>query len=149
MYDDADHEVVSKHSWHIIKSFRTFYAQTNYYPEGVEHKKVNRRSIKMHQILLKTQSSDIIIDHKDGNGLNNQRKNIRTCTQQENAINKGSVGAIKYKGVYQVRDKYRTAIKKGKQRINLGYYNTPKDAAKAYNIKAVELFGEFAFLNSI
>src|SRR6478609_5598332 len=96
---------------------------------------------------------DMWIDHIDNNSLNNKRENLRVTTPHQNSFNKSkqSNTSSKFKGVsYYVKlKKYRAYISHKGKRINLGYYVNEIDAAKAYNTKAIELFGEYANLNPI
>jgi hypothetical protein len=95
-----------------------------------------------------------IVDHIDGNTLNNQRDNLRICTNAQNMCNRGKTKANKsgFKGVYFVAGKtnrWRAEIERDRTRYRLGCFNTPEEAAIAYNNKAIELHGEFAKLNEI
>jgi hypothetical protein len=95
-----------------------------------------------------------IIDHIDGNELNNTKKNLRIITYQQNTFNQKiqkRKKTSKYKGVYKYKNiknkKYCAYITINKKRISIGYYYTEIEAAKAYDEKAKELFGEYASLN--
>lgn len=91
------------------------------------------------------------IDHEDRNPFNNQKSNLRFCTQQQNCQNRTKIQntSSKYKGVVYVknRKKWRACITLNGNKIYLGSYILEEDAAKAYDRKAVELFKEFACLN--
>jgi hypothetical protein len=96
----------------------------------------------------------MLVDHKDRNGLNNQKENLRICDYSKNAQNSKRnpiYGSSNYKGVYLYKrtNKYRANIKLKGKRIYLGYFDSDKEAALAYNKKAIELFGEYACLNII
>ena len=88
------------------------------------------------------------IDHIDGDGLNNRRANLRHCTNQENCRNQGLARNNRsgFKGVswYPNSGKWVATIWDGKRKVFLGYYADPVEAARAYDAKARELFGEFA-----
>jgi hypothetical protein len=90
------------------------------------------------------------IDHIDGNGLNNDINNLRLCSPSQNASNRNPIKGKKYKGMYFTRNgKWSAQITFNYKKISLGVFTTEKEAAIAYNLKALELFGEFAKLNEI
>jgi predicted transcriptional regulator len=91
------------------------------------------------------------IDRKNNDG-NYEPDNCRWVTNQQNLFNKGCYkNKSGYKGVswYPKYNKWLTRISKNKQRIFVGYFESKSDAAKAYNEKAKELFGEYAHLNMV
>lgn len=94
-----------------------------------------------------------IFDHKDRDFLNNQKENLRKCTQSLNMANRSKYGkySSKYKGVsFCVRDDcWRAHIKINGKSKSLGTFMTEVGAAKAYNSAASTAFGEFAVLNKI
>ncbi len=90
------------------------------------------------------------MDHINGDPLDNRRANLRICTRWENAQNQTKVrGRIDYRGVYRNGSGYRAALTHKGQRYNLGTYGTPEEEAAAYNVKALELRGEYASLNNV
>lgn len=93
-------------------------------------------------------SEGMVVDHINGNPLDNRRSNLRICTQQQNLLNKSSSnGSSKYKGVrYNNCSWSARLIYKGLE-YNLGKYSAEEEAGRAYDKKAKELFGEFAYLN--
>ena len=107
----------------------------------------------MHHAILGKPSSGLMIDHKDGNGLNNTRANLRVVTRQQNDWNRGftwntpkKTKTSKFKGVSLKEGKWRAQIFfKGK--IHLGTFNTAEEAAKIYDVAACYYFGSFARLN--
>jgi len=132
--------------WQIIKSKKTFYAKRT-----IEFG-LKKASIRLHRILLKTQ---LLVDHKDRDGLNCLPHNLREATYSENRMNSENTGTSQFKGVSIKHVKYKNKIyqywsaeicKNGK-RIKIGQFKKQEDAAKAYDKKALELFGEFANLN--
>ena len=94
---------------------------------------------------------DLMVDHRNHNTLDNQRCNLRVCTNIQNQQNKKrkiNIGS-KYKGIhfYKQCKKWQAKIKYNKRQLFLGYFDKEINAAKAYDKKAKELFGEFAFTN--
>ena len=97
----------------------------------------------------------MLIDHINGDPLDNRKVNLRACTHSENAMNKKVRADSRsgYKGVWLSPDGEAIqayirppTMTKGK-RITIGHYGTLEEAARAYDAKAKELFGEFAKLN--
>jgi len=150
LIDDEDYERVSLYNWLIRNSRKDsnkIYAVTSIWITAL-HKSYY---IRMHRFILNNNPLGLEVDHKDGNGLNNQKDNLRLCTRQQNAQNVKKKDGRDYKGVSTTRNpnKFRAYIKKDKRFYSLGYYNTRLEAALAYNKKAIELFGEYANLNII
>ena len=103
----------------------------------------------MHRFILNAPKGQYV-DHRDRNGLNNQKRNLRFCTQSQNMMNlKSSTGTSKYKGVsWNIKYKrWQSHIRLNYKLKNLGSYNSEIEAALAYDHAARELFGEFARLN--
>jgi hypothetical protein len=141
LVDDEDYDWLKKFTWYYYKYSRTAYAKT--FIDGV--------CIGMHTLILEPPSKDITVDHKDSNGLNNQRVNLRFANLQQQRQNKSKHlnSTSQYKGVSYVesRDKWTAQICiDGKQKC-LGRFNDELTAAKVYNIAARKQFGEFAKLN--
>jgi len=93
------------------------------------------------------------IDHINHIKDDNRWDNLRECTKTQNGVNRGKNknNTSGYKGVswMKLKDKFRADIKYKGRQLCLGHYDCRHDAASAYNIKATELFGEFAYLNQI
>lgn len=139
--DDEDYDYLMQWKWCATKSGKTFYAQrTN----------EKRQSVLMHREILST-PKDMLTDHKDHNGLNNQKINLRICNHLENQYNKSSVGVSKYLGVtYEAdRKKWRASIAINGKNTKVGRFNTEIEAAKAYNEAALKHRGSFSNLNTI
>lgn len=149
LVDKEDESRVRQHQWWAVPQgrgqHRKLYAIT----------RANKRLIRLHRYLLGIEDPRILVDHKDRNALNNQRSNLRVATHQQNAQNrKREVRNISgYKGVsWHAGSKKWRAIacrrESGRLRYySLGLHKDPVQAAKAYDAKARELFGEFARLN--
>lgn len=92
------------------------------------------------------------IDHKNDNGLDNRKLNLRVCTSGQNAQNRPSQkgASSKFKGVSwsKKKKKWRSVLHQNDKSIHIGYYDNEIEAACAYDKAAKELFGEFAYLNN-
>ena len=145
LVDDIDFDRVSQFSWYANKRKHTYYAQRIIYLSGGQH------TLFLHRFILNLKLYDgKQADHIDGDGLNNQRSNLRKCTLHQNRLNRRpQSGVSKYKGVnwHRVSQKWRAKIKKNRKDYYLGLFSNEIDAAKAYDRKAKELHGEFARLN--
>lgn len=144
--DDCDYLVLSKYTWHTMKNPKHIYAGRK-----TPMVRGKRKIIYMHrQILCLREGDSTKVDHRDGNGLNNRRHNLRCCTHGENMQNrKTQTHSSKYKGVSWNKKNRRwvSGIKFERESIHLGSYTNEKEAAKAYDKKAIELFGSFANTN--
>lgn len=145
--DAIDVEVVGQYNWTVTKHKKHFSAYASL-------KKDNGRytCVLMHRMILGLKDPAVVVDHKNGDSLDNRRQNLRVCNQTQNMWNQRKQTrptSSKYKGVYYYkRDGVWVANIKANQKLYyLGRYKTEEKAAKAYDTKAVELFGEFACLN--
>lgn len=103
----------------------------------------------MHRQILCAKKNQII-DHIDGNGFNNQRKNLRFCLPSDNSRNiHAKRGAQPYHGIYWDKrySKWDVRIKVNNKSIFIGSFKLAIDAALARDYAAVKYHGEFAFLN--
>lgn len=132
LVDDDDYDELIKYKWHIQPSTKTFYVIRNDYSNG------KHTTIRMHRQILNTIKTKIETDHIDGNGLNNQKSNLRTCTKQENCCNRSSRsdGVSKYVGISKHisrhgKQYWRARISSKIIRKSLGLFNTELEAAIA------------------
>jgi hypothetical protein len=88
-----------------------------------------------------------VVDHIDGDSLNNQCYNLRVCTQQQNLMNikirKDNTSGHKGVHWYKQTNRWQAQISYLGKKIHLGFYKNKSDAISAYENKANELFGEF------
>jgi hypothetical protein len=139
--DDADYEYVSKHVWRVSKGR----AIRREYFGG------KCKAIYLHRDLLNP-PENLVVDHINGNALDNRRENLRICTHSQNSRNKRKPvngNKSRFKGVMPQKGKYTVIIKREGKAYCGGTYETEIEAAIAYNNLAKELFGEFARLNEI
>lgn len=138
--DVDDYPLVAGKKWKVEKAGdigeRIFYAVT-----GIAH-------LSMHRLI----AGVLGVDHRNGDGLDNRRCNLRTCTQQQNTYNKRKTTrpcTSQYKGVrYHSRGKsFLACIAANGKREHLGSFKDEEAAARAYDAKARELHGEFARCN--
>ena len=143
LVDDKDFEMLSKHKWHILQQKHTSYAITHIKRNG------KQTTLRMHRLVM-GEPQGMQVDHIDGDGLNNQRFNLRACTNKQNSMNQRSTyGSSRYKGVSwnKANSKWQAHIQKDGKLRRLGYYGSETEAAKAYDEGARKHFGEFAYLN--
>ena len=146
LVDDEDYEYLIQWKWCADKGHNTWYAVRNNFINKVKFK------IYMHRVILQNATE---VDHEDGNGLNNQRYNIRDSTRIQNNYNKDKRkdNTSGYKGITLIKSKYdltkpwRAQIQENKKPRKLGYYATAVEVAMAYDQAAKELHGKFARLN--
>lgn len=97
----------------------------------------------MHNLIM----GQLGVDHRDHNGLNNKRSNLRVATNGQNQANRRT--SAQYRGIFKDRSgKWVARIRQpvGKREY-LGYFSDPEEAARAYDRAAVRIHGEFALLN--
>lgn len=143
LVDDSDLALVQCYSWAVSDS-------------GPGHRyaraSINGRPVYMHRLLAKP-SQDEQVDHKNGDGLDNRRNNIRCCEKALNLSNRraASHNTSGYKGVSLHKPSGRWVANVTHKRVvyHLGYFSEKEEAAAAYNEAASRLHGEFAQLNAI
>ena len=148
--DSKDFLWLSQWNWYLNIVGQNYYAVRNTRRNG------ELKLISMHEAILGKPPKGKETDHIDCYGLNNMRSNLRFCTHRENLQNqrpKARAFSSKYKGVsksyYRIKTQtqmWKAYIHKEK-RYDLGVFVSEVEAAKAYDIKALLLFGEFARIN--
>ena len=110
--------------------------------------RIEGKDVLLHRLIMNA-PKDKIVDHEDHNTLNNLRTNLRLCTHSGNAANKVPRG--QYKGIFwsKQKNKWQAEITKDYKLKHLGTFDTPEEAAKAYNTAAEQIHGEFAYLNTV
>ena len=142
--DDEDFDRLSKFKWHTITPGTVMYAQTRLF----SGKSGTKGELKyMHRMIMNAPPG-MVVDHIDGDGLNNSKKNLRICTQKNNCANRGanknSASGIKGVTYCKQTGKWRAVIEhQGKQK-SLGRHSTIEGAKSAYQKESQMLHGEFA-----
>lgn len=142
LIDDSDHAQVSQFNWHAARRRGRVYAACRMGPGG-------SGIVFLHRFLIPGVPQ---VDHRDGNGLDNRRGNIRAATNQENQRGhrrNSKVASSIYRGVswYPRYLKWRARVTVDNREVSLGYFSAEKDAAQAYDDAARKYFGEFASPN--
>lgn len=151
--DDEDYDKFGHLNWHAEVRKHTVYVGRYWYNKEKGYKSRKR----LHRLIMNA-SPEMDVDHIDHNGLNNQKSNLRICSTMENRRNSkirkdnrtGFKGVSLFKGRIWKDSKtpvFRARIMVQRKEIGLGYFESAEEAARAYDSKAVELFGEFAHLN--
>lgn len=138
--DEEDFQLAKQYKWHAHKQHNIYYAVTTI------GQKPNRKAVRLHR-LLSNCPERMVVDHIDGNGLNNCRDNLRICTNSENVKNRKIQinNTSGYKGVtwHKREQKWRAQIQMNNKQIQLGSFDNPEDAYAAYCEAAEKYHGEF------
>ena len=133
---EEDYELVSAFNWRIqwLKTGHVY----AYHSSG-------KNQVAMHRLILNAPPR-MVVDHKDNNGLNNSRLNIRLCTPIQNQANRqfDKRNKLGIKGVSKNGNKYQAVITPEGKQIYLGRFNTPEEANAAYAGAAKILWGKFS-----
>jgi hypothetical protein len=140
--DDDDYPYLSKYSWFAYVKEYGVYAIRNYKDKDGRH-----TTIRMHREVARTPKG-LCTDHRNRNTLDNRKENLRIATKQQNGRNRSKIKVTqsRYKGVslQECNKRWLASISIMKKRISIGWYDSEIEAAKAYDAKAKELFGEWA-----
>jgi hypothetical protein len=143
LVSNEDYARVMRHKWHALVRPRNVYAVRLI--RGVNGKQT---SLLLHRFILALEDSAVKVDHfPDPSGLNCQRNNLRQCTFKQNIWNQRlrSNNTSGYKGVTFQNGRWRAEA--GGRGGYIGMFGTAIAAARAYDKRALELFGNFANLN--
>lgn len=145
LVDDEDFDRLNIRKWypsvkHHKKSPNEYYAVC----------RINGKQSLMHRVILNAPQG-LQVDHIDGDGLNNQKANLRLVTQSQNGCNRDKARKNKtgYKGVFPSGNGFRARIGLDYKKVDVGSFNTAREAAIAYNNAALRIHGEYAYLNKI
>jgi AP2 domain len=146
LIDSSDYPLVKDYRWHILKVAHLRYAVASVRkPDG------KQGAVLLHRIVMPDAE---LIDHKNRNGLDDRRENLRPATRLQNTGNtrKPTHGKTsKFKGVFwdKGRDKFGACISVENRNVNLGRFSSEEEAALAYNAAAEIRFGSFAVPNQV
>ena len=142
--DDEDYERVAAHRWQFVLSKGYQRAERSWRVCG----KLHHQKMAM---LLMSPSPGMVVDHINGDPLDNRKANLRVCTPKQNSCNRRRLSrkAVPFKGVYARPDstRFSAQIALDGKTTHLGTHSTAEDAARAYDAAARRLHGEFARLN--
>lgn len=139
LIDEDDMNTFLMYSWHLKpmnQGSKIYYC----------HSSFNGKNWLFHRLIMQAKTGQMV-DHINGNPLDNRKSNLRFVTPSQSQMNKGS--CKRYKGVYRARDKWVAEIQKNGRRYRLGRYNSEECAAAAYNGAAIVLFENYGRLNSL
>lgn len=147
LIDPEDFTRVNQFEWHAARRDQTWYAASS------ALRRRNGACLYMHRLILNA-SLGQHVDHRNGDGLDCRRENLRLCTNAENRRNmRKTRGGSRFKGVCRCRDNatriWEAYIWFENKKIPLGNYETEEEAARAYNAAAVVYHKDFANLNPI
>jgi len=138
---EPDAEIVAQYHWTAKRSKRSIYAYRKWHAAGAEGGQF------MHCLLMGRQG----IDHRNGDGLDNRRCNLRPATDGQNGANRGKFTGCssQFKGVSwdKANGRWVAQIRVNGKRHLLGYFQSEIPAASAYDDAAVRYHGEFARTN--
>lgn len=141
LVDDEDFEKLNKHKW-------TFQARGYAYRRNPDKEK--SLVLWMHRVIMNPECG-MEVDHINGNKLDNRKENLRLATRSQNGHNmplhKRNTSGFKGVTFWKRDNNWKSQITVDGKNLHIGYFEDPKDAAKAYDKSAREHFGEFARLN--
>lgn len=140
LVDEEMYEYLTCWDWHY----------SNGYAKRADWDNGKSKIIRMHHIIL-PRKSGYVVDHINGDSLDNRRENLRLVSGAQNSVNKGlqKNSTSGYKGVNSHQGKWRAYIVKDKKQIHLGVFSDRIEAARAYNEAAMKYHGKYARLNPL
>lgn len=143
LVDDSDYSRVASVKW------RAFVCKSGIvYAVRTATRGGKRRQLSMHRVVVDA-PEEFDVDHKDWNGLNNQRSNLRLCSHRQNMANaRRRPGRSGFRGVQPIPSgRWRAVISEFDRLRHIGVFDSAEAAARAYDDAAINCYGEFAVLN--
>lgn len=149
LVDDEDFERINALSWYAHKGKHTYYARTDIYI-AFKNGKTKSKKIYLHRLILNITESSSKIDHKDGNGLNNCKENLRLVSGSQNNTNnnnKRTDNSSGFRGVSYIKNpkqknKWSAYGRNNGRRVHIGTYPTSEEAAQAFDTFAKIHYGD-------
>ena len=142
--DDEDYEQVNQYKWLAQRK------GPNWYASRQTGGRLNQRTIYLHRFILYAPSG-VLVDHKNGDGLDCRRANMRLCNRAQNGQNRGfncnNKSGLKGVAWSKIANRWVAQIMVDGKRHHLGYFTSPEDAALAYDEAARKYHGKFAWVN--
>jgi hypothetical protein len=149
LVDDEDFEYLNQWKWCALKK----HDGKLYAVRHTSRSRPPRKMIKMHRQILGIYDKNILVDHRNSNGLDNQRQNLRVADSVQNARNrrKSTNKSSRYMGVTRCKrdGNWRVTIQTGSKTIQLGRFDCEIEAARAYNSAGYDRDPEFFVWNDI
>ena len=144
--DAADWEGIKDYPWYakLIPKYRgRFHAMASAKNEYGKY-----TTVSLHRLIMEP-GEGMHVDHINGDTLDNRRCNLRVCTPSQNGANRRAPCKNKtgYYGVSQIGEKFSANLICEGTTYYLGLHKTAEEAARAYDKKKLELFGEYAWTN--
>jgi hypothetical protein len=140
LVDYSDRDIAESAAW---------YALTEKHPYVLAH--CAGRTLYLHSVIMARLFPEYEgeVDHKNRNPLDNRRQNLRIATRSENCANSRGRGRSQFRGVawHKRANKWVASLRLNKKQIHLGYFSSETAAARAYDVRAKVVHGEFANLN--
>jgi hypothetical protein len=144
--DDEDFDWLMRWKWFAVRGRGgTFYAMRT-----VNVTRRDKYRVPMHRQLLGAPEA-FLVDHRNGDGLDNQKQNLRLCRDEQNCWNRvghpNASSRFKGVGLHKATGKWAAYIRVGGKQLHIGLFDDEEAAASAYDRIAREHHGEFARLN--
>lgn len=141
LVDDEDYAFLSRFSWYVRKDKNVYYVFTNIYFNN------KKSQISMHRLI--TGIRNVQIDHRNRNGLDNRKSNLRAASASQNSINHIRKNKFGFRGVFKPKKSpnYSFQIQVDGKRVTKNGFKTPEAAAREYDKWSKEAHGEFGIRN--